>query len=558
VIIDTREVPAGTALRCDLCIVGAGPAGIALAHSLRDRGRDVILLESGGIDFDASLEDLNKGEVVDPLVHGPLEDYRRRRLGGATTAWGGRCVPYDAIDFEVRSFVPDSGWPLTKRDLDPYYERAHVYFDLGAYNYSPKEVLLSPDRERPMIPGLVSDEVSTESLYLFSPPTNFGRKYREALASSPRVRVYLFANVLEMTTDAAGVRVTSVEVATPSGRKFTVAANCFVLAAGGLDVTRLLLCSNKVHPPGLGNAHDLVGRYYMCHAIHHVEVELRDKGAVWDYERTRDGAWCQRAIFLTEEKQRQYGLLNHRARIEHPDIADPSHGSGVLSATYLAKAVLMSQVAKRYLSDRVNVLSKGVLGRPPEGMALSQLYFEHGKNVVLGVGDVARIARRWLFDRILSDRKLPSLVMESEANSYTLRIDTEQAPNPASRVTLADDHDAFGQRRVRVDWRVTGLDRRCLEEIARRIGAAIADSGAGRIRSIPELAPQATGGHHIGTTRMAGDPTRGVVDANCKVHGVDNLYVASSSVFPTSSYANPTLTIVALALRLADHLAQSS
>ncbi len=553
-ITDARELSEGTKLRCDLCIIGGGPAGVTLAHALRDSGLEVILLESGGIEFDAALEDLNKGEVVDPLGHGPLEDYRRRRLGGGTTAWGGRCVPYDPIDFEKRPFVPDSGWPLIKPDLDPYYERAHDYLDLGAYSYDPRQVLTSPDREQPMIPGLASDEVSTDSLYLFSPPTNFGLKYREALASAANVRVYLFANVSELLVDPTGARVASVAVATPSRRALAVEAKRFILAAGGLDVTRLLLASDRVRPGGLGNDHDLVGRYYMCHAVHHVEIELHQKGTVWDYERSRDGAWCQRTIFLPEDKQRQHGVLNHRARIEHPDIADPSHGSGVLSATYLAKSVLMSQLAKRYLSDRVNVVSRGVLGRPPGGLSPSRLYLQHGKNVVLGLGDVARVGRRWLFDRILSERKLPSLVMESEANTYTLRIDAEQAPNPSSRVTLADDRDAFGQRRLRVDWRVTDLDARSLGEIARRLGGAIAASGAGRVRSIPELAPQATGGHHIGTTRMATDPAHGVVDANCKVHGVGNLYVASSSVFPTSSYANPTLTIVAMALRLADHL----
>jgi choline dehydrogenase-like flavoprotein len=312
-----------------------------------------------------------------------------------------------------------------------------------------------------------------------------------------------------------------------------------------------------VRPAGLGNDHDLVGRYYMCHAVHHVEIELRNKGVVWDYEWTRDGARCQRTMFLTAEQQRKHGLLNHRARIEHSDIADPCHGSGVLSAAYLAKSLVMSELARRYLSDHVNVLSKGVLGRPPEGMPLSKLYFAHCKNVALGMDDVARIGMRWVFDRILSERKLPSLVMESKSNTYTLRLDVEQAPNPASRVTLADERDAFGQRRVRVDWRLTDVDTRSLEEIARRIGGAIATSGAGRIRSVPELAPQATGGHFIGTTRMATDPTRGVVDPNCKVHGVENLYVSSSSVFPTSSYANPTLTIVAMALRLAEHLMQS-
>ena len=407
-----------------------------------------------------------------------------------------------------------------------------------------------------MIPGLASDEVSTDGLYLFSPPTNFGLKYREALASAANVRVCLFANVSELLVDPAGARVASVAVATPSGRALAVEAKRFVLAAGGLDVTRLLR--------GLGSAPtwrtgtDLLISSVATTCASASSTTSRSsstrRARSGTTERSRDGAWCQRTIFLPEDKQRQHGLLNHRARIEHPDIADPSHGSGVLSATYLAKSVLMSQLAKRYLSDRVNVVSRGVLGRAPEGLSPSRLYLEHGKNVVLGLGDVARIGRRWLFDRILSERKLPSLVMESDANTYTLRIDAEQAPNPSSRVTLADDRDAFGQRRLRVDWRVTDLDARSLGEIARRLGAAIATSGAGRIRSIPELAPQATGGHHIGTTRMAADAAHGVVDANCKVHGVDNLYVASSSVFPTSSYANPTLTIVAMALRLADHL----
>jgi choline dehydrogenase-like flavoprotein len=557
VIIDTREVPADSTLSCDLCIVGGGPAGITLAHALRGKGLDIILLESGGTEYDAALEDLNRGEVSDLSTHGPLEDYRRRRLGGGTTAWGGRCAPYDAIDFEVRPFVPHSGWPLTLRDLDPYYERAHGYLDLGAYVYDPREALRAPDGDRPMIPGLRSEDVSTDCLYLFSPPTNFGRKYREPLASAAKVRVCLFANVVKLRTDLAGERVTSVDATTPAGQRLSVTARRFVLAAGGLDVVRLLLCSDDVRPHGIGNEQDRVGRYYMCHALHHFEVELRDRGVVWDYERTRDGAWCQRTVFVPQDRQRQYGLLNHRARIEHPDIADPSHRSGVLSATYLAKSVLMSQIARRTFSDRVNVLSKGVLGRAPEGMSPSRLYFEHAKNVALGAGDVLRIGRRWLFDRVLSDRKLPSLVMESESNTYTLRIDAEQAPNPASRVTLVDDRDAFGQRRIKVDWRTTELDSRSLDEIVRRIGGAIAASGAGRIRSVPELLPQATGGHHIGTTRMSTDPAHGVVDASCKVHGVANLYVASSAVFPTSSYANPTLTIVAMALRLADHLAQT-
>jgi choline dehydrogenase-like flavoprotein len=547
-IVDSRQLLPDETIRCDVCIVGGGAAGIALAYELRQSGLTVAVLESGGTKFENETHDLSKGEVADPVSHGPLEEYRRRRLGGATTAWGGRCVPFDAVDFTARSFVPHSGWPISKQEMDPYYARAHVYCDLGAYTYDVKHALPAPGRDRPMIPGFESEEVSTDQLYLFSPPTNFGKKFTDELRGAASVTIFLYSNVLKIVTNPEGTAVVRVEAASSPTRRHKVIAKQYVLAGGGLEVTRLLLASDDVQSRGIGNENDALGRFYMCHVIHHVNVELASADVVWDYEKTSGGAYCQRTLAVREEFQVQHGVLNHRARFEHPDISDPSHGSGVLSATYVAKTILTSLSQNRFLSDQVNTLSKGTQDkafvRP----------VDHVRNLMLDAGGVFRFSRRWLNERVLSERKLPSVVLQSEANTYTLRIDAEQAPNPDSRLTLSREKDGLGMRRLRVDWRHTDLDVQSLRRTGELLGEALVRSRAGTVLSSPETAPKATGGHHIGTTRMAVNPREGVVDADCRVHGVGNLFIASSSVFPTSSYANPTLTIVAMTLRLADHL----
>lgn len=548
-IADARQDPPGS-IACDVCVIGAGPAGIAVANELGNQGLDVVLLESGTRKFTSDGHDLNKGEVGDPQVHGPLEEYRRRRLGGATTAWGGRCVPFDPEDFIARDDVPLSGWPLSRETLEPYYRRAHRYLDLGALTYQASAALAPADRARPMIPGLRSDDVTAEPIYRFSPPTNFGRKYGARLAHARTVRVLLNATAIKLATNPEATAVDHVQVAT-GGASFTVKPRRVVLAGGGLEVTRLLLASDDVQRTGLGNQNDLLGRTYMCHVTHHLDVELVSDQVVWDYEKTADGVICQRTLAVRPDRQRFHGVLNHRARIEHPEISDAQHRNGVLSVSYLAKTVLTKLASNPLLSGGVSVISRGTQNRPVQDVGA------HLRNILTDAGGVLRFSERWIRERILSPRKLPSIVLASATNRYTLRIDAEQAPNLDSRVTLAQDCDALGVRRLRVDWRWTELDRQSLIKTASLIGEALVRSAAGRVRQTFDPVPYATGGHHLGTTRMAADPRRGVVDENCRVHGVANLYVASGSVFPTSSYANPTLTIVALGLRLADHLQQT-
>jgi choline dehydrogenase-like flavoprotein len=549
---DARRLPAGCSISCDICIVGAGAAGITSAHELKDSGMDIVLLEAGGTSLKDRDQDIYRGEVVDPSRHGRLDLYRDRRFGGTTVVWGGRCAPFDEIDLRPRPHVPYSGWPITRKDLDPYYLRAHEYCDLGAYAYDVRRAL--PGQQAQMIPGLESPDVRADQLWRFSLPTDFAKAFGQALKRAGNVRVYLHANALAIRTTENGASVDHLEVGTLENKRFTVRAKQFVLAAGGLEVTRLLLVSNDVNPKGVGNDRDLVGRFYMSHMTGDLgEVRFMPRGGptVWDYERTCDGVYCRRCLSISGERQRLNGLLNFRATLTYPFIAAPQHGNGTLSALYLVK---------KFLARRV----------PPEySKALSQMtplqeVSAHLRNVVKDFGNLTAFGCMWIRKRILSKRKLPSVAFQSRSNVYTLHFDGEQSPNPESRVFLSDHRDAFGIKRLRVDWRTRDLDALSVVGSCQLVGKALEQSGVGKMLFRAELMADrvrefsTVGSHHIGTTRMSVAPSEGVVDANCRVHGVDNLYIASSSVFPTSSCANPTLTIVALAIRLADHLRRLS
>jgi choline dehydrogenase-like flavoprotein len=322
-----------------------------------------------------------------------------------------------------------------------------------------------------------------------------------------------------------------------------VRARAFVLAAGGLETTRLLLLADDVHRGGIGNGRDLVGRFYLSHLSGDVgEVELRPRGGqvVWGYQTTVDGVYCRRRLGIDQTRQQADRLLNFAAILDRPLPDDPSHGDGLLSAIFLAKLV-----------------------RGRESRASRREVAAHLANVLTDAGSVARSSAVWVRRRLLAARRLPSVLPNQTGNRYTLHFDAEQAPNPDSRVLLGDQLDPFGLRRLRVDWRFSEADVDSVVRSTQTIEAALRQAGIGRLLldlkdrrdRVRELA--SVGSHHLGTTRMADDPARGVVDATCRVHGMGNLWIASSSVFATSSYARPTLTIVALAIRLADHLKRS-
>jgi choline dehydrogenase-like flavoprotein len=549
-IIDARELPDGFVVTCDVCIIGAGAAGITLAHELLQSGQKIALMESGGLKLERSTQDLYKGEVVDPARHGRLDMYRQRRFGGTTRVWGGRCAPFDDVDFEVRSHVPHSGWPINKNNLNPYYVRAHMYCDLGAYAYTAHGAL--PHRPAGFIPGFESPVVRTDRLWRFSLPTDFAQAFGNDLRKSVNVTVYLHANCLKICTQQNGTVVSHVELASSPNKGFRAKARRYVLAAGGLEVTRLLLNSDDIHKNGIGNTRDLLGRFYLSHITGDLgEVSFTPKGGqvIWDYEKSSDGVYCRRSIAIAEDKQRSDQLLNFRATLGHLPAADPRHRNGILSSMYLAKKYITHRIPPEY-SRSLSAME------PLRHTAL------HLRNIGTDLRHVIGFSSRWTRERLLSRRKLPSIVFENKTNTYTLHFDGEQSPNPSSRVTLNGRRDALGMRTMSVDWRFNDLDVSSVIASCQLISNALHCSGAGRMLFRPELMSDSirtncsVGSHHLGTTRMAASPCQGVVNENCRVHEIENLYISSSSVFPTSGVANPTLTIVALSIRLADRFRQ--
>ncbi len=543
-ILDANSIPNGSVLEADLCIVGAGAAGITLALALQDSGLDVLLLESGGDGDDAATQALYEGSVADEKLHSAPDRYRQRRMGGSTTIWGGRCMPFDPIDFEARDYIAHSGWPIGPQALQDYYPRANQLCEAGEFAYTVQTAFHHPVRA--MIEGFDSAAFSTDTLERFSCPTDFSRRYAQALAAGP-LRVLQNANLCRLDNGEAGQPAGPAHVRTLGGVAFTVRARAYVLATGGLETARLLLASPGPSGHGLGNRHDVVGRYYMCHLAGTIgEVDLGQASSVWHgYEISDEGVYCRRRLALRPQAQRELQAGNFVARLHHPRIPDPGHGNGILSALYLARPIVPYEYAKRLYGD-----TPGGLG----------LWLRHLRNVLLGMPATTAFLWHWLTRRTLAERKFPSIIVHPRNRRYSLDFHAEQEPNPDSRVTLSEARDALGVPKLHVDWRYTARDVATVQSALAALAQALRDSGVGRFDYDPALVETemtrygAYGGHHIGTARMGDDPRSSVVDADCRVHETSNLYVAGSAVFPTSSQANPTLTIVALALRLAAHL----
>ena len=546
-ILDAHALADGTQLTCDVCIVGGGAAGISVALGLMGGGLDVLLVESGGLAADAATQALYEGEVVDSRLHSETHRYRQRMFGGSSTIWGGRCVPYDPIDFERRDWIPHSDWPIGYADVLPFYPKANELCEAGEFEYRASKVQGCRDA---MIEGFASPRVLTESLERFSCPTDFGRRYHARLSNAQDVRVLLHANAVQLATSDDGRRVERVALRTLAGASLEVRAGTVVLATGGLEVPRLLLASRSAaHPNGLGNRHDVVGRYYQCHLSGTIGSVVFDRApdAIWHgYDVSWDGVYCRRRLTLTEDAQREARAANFAGRLHFPRVGDPRHGIGILSLVYLGRGLISYEYGKR-LQDQ-------------EGRSLGSL-LRHAWNIVRDPVYTVQFLWHWLRDRKLAARKFPSVILRHRAARYSLEFHAEQIPNPESRVTLAaTGTDALGVPRIRVDWRYVPEDVTSLVHALDVVKTEIAATGFGRFEYDPATVEAeivrygAYGGHHIGTARMGRDPATSVVDADCRVHGVENLHVAGSAVFPTSSQANPTLTIVALALRLARHL----
>lgn len=548
-ITDASAIPRDTCLKADVCIVGSGAAGVPLALALAGRGLSILLLEAGFPRDDKRTQALYEGEVVDERLHSPADKFRLRRFGGATAIWGGRCMPFDPIDFEPRPYLPHSGWPISYADLAPYFPLANAISEAGDFEYN-ADTVFDPVAQA-MFKGFSSETVRTDSLERFSCPTDFGARYERRLRLAKDIQVVMGANVTSIDLSADGSTVQRLKVASLAGNRFSAEAGRVVLAVGGIETARLLLASNDVRKAGIGNENDLVGRHYMCHIAGNVGA-LTINGPTTNvrhgYEVSPEGIYCRRRLCLTAEEQRRLGVGNMVARLHFPRIADPAHRNGVLSGLFMAKNFISYEYGKR-LND----------GKKP-GVGT---YARHVYNILTDPWDTTAFAYNWLTKRTLAERKFPSVILRNKTNRFSLEVHSEQFPNPASRVSLCAERDELGVPKVRIDWRYLPADIASVRKTLEAFAAEFARSGIGRYEFDSETLEEdltrfgAYGGHHIGTARMGDDPTTSVVDRNCRLHSVNNLFIASSAVFPTSSQANPTLTITALALRLAEHLAAS-
>ena len=519
---DARSLPAGTVLEAEICIVGAGPAGITLAQALAGRGFRVLLLESGGMELEEPTQALYAGEQRGVKML-DLDASRLRYFGGTSNHWAGWCRPLEEHDFRPADAADIRRWPISREDLAAYYAAAQKVLGLGPADY---------DRVDPwLLPALALDGRRLRTALFQISGTRFGPEFEPVLAPSADVAVWLHANVLEVQTDATAGRVTGLRAGRLGGAEFAVTARFYVLATGGLENARLLLLSNRVQHAGLGNGHDVVGRYFMDHPW------LADLGYVAFNAPGRD-----LRLYLDQTEARGTTVFGALA----PAVAEVGIGGF---------RVLLRP--SRRIIEGVTALKS--IGRDIAGFRWPRRFWSNLGNAFYDYDAVIDSTYKTVFGtrRGLFGAPEPQ---DAPIVGAHLDVSVEQLPDPANRVTLTRARDALGQNRIALSWQPGAAEKRTMRRAAELVGLEMGRLGIGRVRANAlgdgDSWPADLQGsrHHMGTTRMAESPGMGVVDARCRVHGVANLYIAGSSVFASGGFANPTLTIVALALRLADEL----
>lgn len=542
-IFDYRKASSPADIEADICIVGAGAAGLAIAWAFLGTEVRVCVVEGGGLTADERNQALFEGSSVGDPPFDPGAS-RLRAFGGTCNYWGRGCIPL--ANLAPRDWVPHSGWPIGFVDLEPHYHRARTFCGLDPHELA-EDTFLTPSSRRPL-----SFETDTLVHKTFATsPMIFGHAYHDTFERADNITVLLHANLIELEAAPSAAAVRHARIGTLDGRRGTVSAAHYVLACGGIENARLLLSSNSVAPEGLGNQHDLVGRYFMDHPSGKLGTLFTEEPHVvtrpYDRNVPKGRPQVHPEICLSDEAQRRHRILSGRVRpfaFEEP-VPEGLQALRDLRAVMRARRRHENWAIKARVCGRKNGEPDYIAKAMPPAEDLRALTLRAGLNA----GDIAKAMGRKL-------TRQPAVRTE--------RVDLigyfEQVPNHDSRVTLGDERDALGLRQISIDWRLTELDRHTYRTAARLFGAELARACRGRFQTEEWLAdkdatPQVFGtSHHMGTTRMADDPHEGVVDRHCKVHGVDNLHIAGSSVFPTGSWAFPTFTIIALSLRLAEQL----
>lgn len=500
--IDARELANNTVLEGDICIVGAGAAGISIALDWIGKKEKVILLEGGGFEYDDQVQELYAGNSTG-LPYYPLKSTRLHYFGGTTGHWAGFCSKLDALDFGVREWVDHSGWPITLQALEPFYPKAHELVQLGPYEWDAAYWMDKKPKFKSLFP---ENEYLWDKVWKISPPSRFGKLYKDNIVSASNIHLYTYANLTNIRTNEAGTEVTQVTAKNHKGKTYTVKAKHYILACNSLQNARMLLASNEQQQAGLGNQHDVVGRFFM----EHIEVKT---GELWlnepnDLAMYMINLEARTEIAVKPEAQKQFGILN---------------GTLALSPLDVANKVIPHN--KSWSGDD-----------PRKNLETVQASHEQAE-----------------------ENKILKRFKKNYHIAYGLFTRIESAPNPESRLTLQREKDALGVQKASLSWQLTALDKRSIRKIHELVGTQLGAAGLGRVKLFEFLRDEnddswsdgtSGGWHHMGTTRMGNDPKKSVVDANCQVHGIGNLYCAGASCFSTSGAVNPTLSLIALSLRL--------
>jgi choline dehydrogenase-like flavoprotein len=549
-----------TDISAELAVVGAGPAGIVVALEAARQGISVVLLESGDRSYDPAVQELSDAAEWDRHRHAPLSLSTRRQVGGTSVIWGGRCVPFDPADFASRPYLGIASWPVSYEDVRRYFQRACDWMVCGRDAFDLSEL---PHLPKGVVPGFVDDGVRGSSLERWSLPTNFGQVYGKELEQSPRVRLLTGVTCTEIVCPPESGQARHLECRTTAGGRVRVTAKAFVVACGGLEGTRLLMDSTGPQGEQLGDRGGQLGRWYMAHvegAIANIRFSTPPRQTVFGYERDTDGVYVRRRFSFAEDYQREHGLPNVVSWLGNWELPDATHGYGQLSFIYLA---LSSPLGSR-LAPEVQRLSMtgGEIPGTPYGLPTITSKGSHARNILRHPVATGQFAASFGAGRFLTrGRRVPGFFMYSKDNLYPFQYHGEQLPNAASRVTLTGEKDRLGRRKLAIDLRFTRQDVDGIVRAHEHWDQYFRKLGVGQLEYLHNDLEQAIdrrlggGFHQAGTTRMSASPADGVVDADLAVHGVPNVYVASSSSFVTSGQANSTFMIVAFAVRLADRLA---
>lgn len=550
-IVDTRTFATGEAIHADLVIVGSGPAGLAMAHELDGRNIKVAVLETGGLAMDAGLNAVSDLDTAS-RYGGETRIENTRRVGGNANVWSinptgrarsVRMVPFEPADFAKRPWMDHSGWPISHADYMTFIARAQAVLDLPDKSFAARDWATN---EAPPLP-MGSAEIETR-MFQFPDGQGLVDRGRKLLETSQNITLYTYANAVELLTSAGGDRIEAIRCQSEPGKDVKFTGARFVLACNGLGVPQLMLASTANTPNGVGNAEDNVGRFFMDHPLidggDFVPANRKtfDDVALYDL---RDEGGAPAMGFLSPSNK----------AVQERDIANLNMIMFPVEAGYRKNRHLTDRQALGFYSA-VRIRDAIRCGYRPLVRDLA--------SVAIGADGVVK--------HMLDQKRHPKFNLArggwSKLDNRASRFDlfevlhvAEQTPHRDNRVMLGTEKDRFGARRIKIDWTWRQQDTDAIVRAQDFMAAELKRAGIGEWRILRDkgepVLKSASTGHFMGATRMSRDPKGGVVDTNCRVHGTQNLFVASSSVFPTGGYANPTLSIMALAIRLAEYLSQT-